>query len=82
MNKVVMAVQEWLIEENQKQKHHQQKINMMNDKGEEKTSSSISPLYLYHTYENFTRKSLSKDGLDYDLVITTTYNPSWYFIKP
>ena len=83
MNKVVMAVQEWMIEENQKQKH-QQKINMMNYKGENKLSlsSSIKPLHLYHTYENFTRKSLSKDGLDYDLVITTTYNPSWYFIKP
>jgi len=40
----------------------------MNNKGEEKaSSSSISPLHLYHTYENFTRKSLSKDGLDYDL---------------
>ena len=55
---------------------------MMNNKGENTLSSSITPLHLYHTYENFRRKSLSKDGLDYDLVITTTYNPSWYFIKP
>lgn len=36
---------------------------------------------LHHTMENFTRESLAADGLDYELVITNTYNPSWYFIK-
>ena len=61
MNKVVTAVQEWMIEEQLK--------------------SNIS-LHLYHTVENFTRETLQKVGLDYDLVITSTYNPSWYFIKP
>lgn len=34
-----------------------------------------------YTSENFTRDSLSKDGFDYDLVITSTRNPSWYLIK-
>lgn len=77
MNKVVMAVQEWMIDENHKQ--NQQHKNMMK-KGQNMTA--ISPLHLYHTYENFTKKSLSKDGLDYNLVITSTFNPSWYFIKP
>ena len=38
-------------------------------------------LTLHHTIENFTRESLAKDGLDYDLVITMTYTPSWFFIK-
>lgn len=38
-------------------------------------------LRLYHTLENFTRESLAADGLDFDLVITNTYNPSWYFVK-
>ena len=37
---------------------------------------------LYHTLEDFTRSSLHKDGFDYDLVITSTRNPSWYFVKP
>lgn len=36
---------------------------------------------LRHTLENFTQESLSADGLDYDLIITNTYNPSWYFVK-
>ncbi len=39
-------------------------------------------LRVYHTVENFTRASLAADGLDYDLVITATYNPSWFFVKP
>ena len=39
-------------------------------------------LKLHHTLENFTRRSLAADGLDYDLVITSTYNPSFYFVKP
>ena len=83
MNKVVMAVQEWMIAENQKLKQQQQQHMMKNGENtSSSTSSLISPLHLYHTYENFTRKSLSKDGLDYNLVITSTYNPSWYFIKP
>ena len=37
---------------------------------------------LRHTAENFTRESLAADGLDYDLVVTMTRNPSWYIIKP
>jgi len=56
MNKVVKAVQEWVVE------NHPE-------------------LQLHHTMENFTRESLVADGLDYDLVITNTRNPSWYFIK-
>ena len=39
-------------------------------------------LEVYHTIENFTRTSLAQDGMDYDLVITNTYNPSWYVFKP
>ena len=39
-------------------------------------------LEVYHTTENFTRTSLAQDGMDYDLVITNTYNPSWYVFKP
>ena len=39
-------------------------------------------LRLYHTLENFTRDSLARDGMNYDLVITSSYNPSWYFFKP
>merc|ERR1712226_325926 len=38
-------------------------------------------LTLHHTSEDFTRESLSADGMDYDLIITNTYNPSWYFVK-
>jgi hypothetical protein len=39
-------------------------------------------LRLYHTYENFTKSSLAKDNLDIDLVLTSTYNPSWFVVKP
>ena len=39
-------------------------------------------LRLYHTLENFTRMSLAADGLEYDLVITMTRNPSWWLFKP
>lgn len=39
-------------------------------------------LRLHHTAENFTRASLAADGMDYDLVITHSYNPSWYIFKP
>ena len=36
---------------------------------------------LHHTLENFTRESLAFDGMDYDLIITNTRNPSWFFFK-
>ena len=39
-------------------------------------------LTIHHTLENFTRASLAADGMDYDLVVTNSYNPSWYIIKP
>merc|ERR1711988_1795637 len=39
-------------------------------------------LMLYHTNEDFTRESLTKDDMDYDLVITNTRNPSWFIVKP
>jgi len=39
-------------------------------------------LELLHTVEDFTRESLAQDGLDYDLVITMSRNPSWYFFIP
>mmetsp|Transcript_16774 Transcript_16774/g.50095 ORF Transcript_16774/g.50095 Transcript_16774/m.50095 type:complete len:299 (+) Transcript_16774:101-997(+) len=39
-------------------------------------------LRVRHTLENFTRASLESDGMNYDLVITGTYNPSWYIFKP
>lgn len=38
-------------------------------------------LTLRHTIENFTRASLAADAMDYDLVITSTRSPSWYFLK-
>lgn len=38
-------------------------------------------LRLHHTTENFTRASLAEFGMDYDLVITGTRNPSWFVIK-
>lgn len=45
--------------------------------------SSKEPLLtLYFTVEDFTRESLKNDGMDYDLVITNTRNPSWFVIKP
>ena len=39
-------------------------------------------LRLHYTAEDFTRGSLADDGLNYSLVITNTFNPSWYVIKP
>lgn len=44
--------------------------------------SENSHLKLYHTQENFSRESLHVDNINYDLVITSTYNPSWFIIKP
>ncbi|KAL3930815.1 MAG: hypothetical protein SGBAC_011600 [Bacillariaceae sp.] len=37
---------------------------------------------LRFTNEDFTRESLARDGMDYDLVITNTRTPSWYIVKP
>lgn len=37
---------------------------------------------LHHTDETFTVESLSAAGLDYNLIITNTRNPSWFLIKP
>ena len=42
----------------------------------------LPTLRLHHTAEDFTRTSLADDGLNYSLVITNTFNPSWYVIKP
>ena len=39
-------------------------------------------LRLHHTAEDFTRTSLTHAGMDYDLVITNTRNPSWFVVKP
>jgi len=39
-------------------------------------------LELMHTTEDFTHKSLAQDDIDYDLVITSTRNPSWFFVIP
>jgi len=39
-------------------------------------------LELLHTTEDFTRESLAQDGMDYELVITSTRNPSWFFFIP
>lgn len=39
-------------------------------------------LRLFHTAENFTRDSIARDGMSYDLILTTTRNPSWYVVKP
>ena len=39
-------------------------------------------LTLYHTDEDFTRESLNEDGMEYDLAITNTRNPSWFIVKP
>lgn len=36
---------------------------------------------LHHTEENFTRESLARDNIDFDLVLTSTVNPSWYIVK-
>jgi hypothetical protein len=39
-------------------------------------------LRLHHTVEDFTEESLARDGIDYSLVITNSYNPSWFVVKP
>jgi len=39
-------------------------------------------LELLHTAEDFTRESLAQDGMAYDLVITSTRNPSWFVVIP
>ena len=39
-------------------------------------------LQIYHTVENFTWQYLTEYGMDYDLVLTTTRNPSWFVVKP
>lgn len=39
-------------------------------------------LRLHHTVETFTKEGLAQDGIDYDLVITNSYNPSWFVVKP
>ena len=39
-------------------------------------------LTIHFTREDFSRDSLSKTFMDYDLVVTNTRNPSWYFVKP
>lgn len=39
-------------------------------------------LRVYHTMEDFTRESLEADGMDFDLILTKTRNPSWFVIKP
>lgn len=39
-------------------------------------------LLLHHTIESFTKESLRADGMDYDLIITNTRNPSWFIVKP
>ena len=41
-----------------------------------------SSLVLRHTLENFTRASLLAHNVQFDLAITNTRNPSWYFMKP
>lgn len=39
-------------------------------------------LQLYHTDEHYTKDSLAADGMDINLVMTHSYNPSWYIVKP
>ena len=39
-------------------------------------------LKLHVTTEDFTKESLLHDGMDYDLIITSTRNPSWFVVKP
>ena len=39
-------------------------------------------LRLYHTLETFTRQSLKENGMDHDLILTSTRNPSWFLVKP
>lgn len=38
-------------------------------------------LAIHHTLENFTRESLAKDGIDYNMVIRRDRNPSWFIYK-
>ncbi|RYY89776.1 class I SAM-dependent methyltransferase [archaeon] len=59
----------------------------MNQKGvvtavQEWVQQEHPELTLYHTIENYTMESLAKDGFDYDIVISHSYNPSWFFVKP
>lgn len=58
-NGVVMAVQEWMVEE-----------------------SGDPTLAVHHTLEDYTRKSLAKDGFEFYQVIARDRNPSWFIIKP
>ena len=39
-------------------------------------------IQVHHTTEGFSRQSLEADGMDYDLVLTKTRNPSWFVVKP
>ena len=39
-------------------------------------------LRIRFTSETFTREALKNDGFDYNLVITSTRNPSWFLVKP
>jgi len=39
-------------------------------------------LRIHHTSETFTRESLYPHRFSYDLLITSTRNPSWFIIKP
>lgn len=43
--------------------------------------SMKSPPPVHFTNESFSKDSLEIDKFDYDLVITSTRNPSWYVIK-
>mmetsp|Transcript_4386 Transcript_4386/g.8436 ORF Transcript_4386/g.8436 Transcript_4386/m.8436 type:complete len:283 (+) Transcript_4386:381-1229(+) len=45
-------------------------------------TNNDSRITLHHTLEDFTRESLLSSGMDYDLIITSTRNPSWYVVKP
>jgi len=58
-NGVVMAVQEWMVEE-----------------------SGDPTLEVHHTLEDYTRKSLAKDGFEFYQVIARDRNPSWFIVKP
>eukprot|EP00526_Cylindrotheca_closterium_P019394 CAMPEP_0113629534 /NCGR_PEP_ID=MMETSP0017_2-20120614/15332_1 /TAXON_ID=2856 /ORGANISM="Cylindrotheca closterium" /LENGTH=225 /DNA_ID=CAMNT_0000539937 /DNA_START=325 /DNA_END=1002 /DNA_ORIENTATION=+ /assembly_acc=CAM_ASM_000147 len=46
------------------------------------TETNDLRLTLRYTREDFTRESLARDEMDYDLVITNTRTPSWYILKP
>jgi len=58
-NGVVMAVQEWLVEE-----------------------SGDPSLTVRYTKEDYTRKSLAKDGFEFNQEIARDRNPSWFIYKP